>query len=172
MIGGKKNWKFIKWLSRSSGFRSDLEDFSIMQLVLACRNMSRNKTGALIIIEKNADLGDFIVSGELVKANINSRLIENLFFKNSPLHDGAMIVSNKKIMAVGCILPVSQSQNISKRLGLRHRAALGITEKTDATAIIISEETGRISIAQSGKLTVDVSAEQLERLLSKEQTEE
>lgn len=172
MIGSKKSWKFIRWISKASGKKIEMEDFSIMQLVLACRNMSRNKCGALIIIEKNADLSDFFLSGELVKANINSRLIENLFFKNSPLHDGAMIISNKKVMAVGCILPVSQNQTISKRLGLRHRAALGITEKTDATAIIISEETGRISISHGGKLTVDVSAEQLERLLSKEQQSE
>lgn len=171
LVGSKQNWRFIKWVYKKSGITPELENFAIMQLVLACRNMSRNKCGALIVIEKNATLSDFFTTGEVVKANINSRLIENLFFKNSPLHDGAMIISDKKIMAVGCILPVSQNQNISKRLGLRHRAALGVTERTDATAIVVSEETGRISIAQNGRLTVDVSAEQLERLLSKEHFE-
>jgi uncharacterized protein (TIGR00159 family) len=171
LIGGKKNWKFVQWLSHSSGYQSELDDFAVMQLVLSCRNMSRSKCGALIVIEKKANLSDFYSSGEVVNANINSRLIENLFFKNSPLHDGAMIIAGNKVMGVGCILPVSQNQTISKRLGLRHRAALGITEKTDATAIIISEETGRISIAHGGKLTVDVSTEQLERLLSKDKKE-
>jgi len=168
-IGRTKNWSMLNWFSKTSGLKAEMEDYAIMQVVIACRNMSRNKCGALIIIEKNTDLNDFLQSGELVSATINSRLIENLFFKNSPLHDGAMIISNKKIMAVGCILPVSQNQTISKRLGLRHRAALGITEKTDATAIIVSEETGRIAIAQNGDLIVNVSEEQLERLLYKEQ---
>lgn len=170
MIGRKRSWSFFNWFSKSSGLKNEIEEYAIMQIVIACRNMSRNKCGALIVIEKNTDLRDFLQLGEQVKATINSRLIENLFFKNSPLHDGAMIISNKMIMAVGCILPVSQDQTISKRLGLRHRAALGITEKTDATAIIVSEETGRIAIAQNGELTVNVSEEQLERLLYKEQT--
>lgn len=170
LIGRRRNWVILNWFSKTSGIKNEIEEFTIMQIVIACRNMSRNKCGALIVLEKNTDLTDFLQSGEQVKATINSRLIENLFFKNSPLHDGAMIISNKKIMAVGCILPVSQNQTISKRLGLRHRAALGITEKTDATAIIVSEETGRIAIAQNGDLIVNVSEEQLERLLYKEQT--
>jgi uncharacterized protein (TIGR00159 family) len=168
LIGRRRNWTFFDIFSRSRG-KNEIEDYSIMQIVIACRNMSRKKCGALIVIEKNTDLSDFIQSGEQIRANINSRLIENLFFKNSPLHDGAMIVSEKKIMSVGCILPVSQNQTISKRLGLRHRAALGITERTDATAVIVSEETGRIAIAQNGDLIVNVSEEQLERLLYKEQ---
>ncbi|MBN1463482.1 MAG: diadenylate cyclase CdaA [Paludibacteraceae bacterium] len=169
LIGRKRNWSFFNFFSKTSGIKNEIEAYSVMQIVVACRNMSRNKCGALIVMEKNVDLSDFLQSGEQVNATINSRLIENLFFKNSPLHDGAMIISNKKIMAVGCILPVSQNQTISKRLGLRHRAALGITEKTDATAVIVSEETGRIAIAQNGELTVNVSEEQLERLLYKEQ---
>ncbi len=169
LIGRKRNWSALNFFSKSSGMKNEIEEYTIMQIVIACRNMSRNKCGALIIIEKNNDLNNYLQSGEQVKATINSRLIENLFFKNSPLHDGAMIISNKMIMAVGCILPVSQNQTISKRLGLRHRAALGITEKTDATAIIVSEETGRIALAQHGDLMVNVSEEQLERLLYKEQ---
>lgn len=168
MIGNRGNWRFARWLAKHTKSRVELGESGTMQLVLACRNMSRNKCGALIVIESNADLSDYFSSGELVMANINSRLIENMFFKNSPLHDGAMIIADKKIMAVGCILPVSQNPNIPKRLGLRHRAALGITERTDALAIIVSEETGRITIAQNGNLTADVSTEQLERILSKE----
>lgn len=169
LIGRRRKGSIFNWVSKTTGIKNEIEELTIMQIVIACRNMSRNKCGALIVLEKNTDLSDFLQSGEQVKATINSRLIENLFFKNSPLHDGAMIISNKKIMAVGCILPISQNQTISKRLGLRHRAALGITEKTDATAIIVSEETGRIAIAQNGELTVNVSEEQLERLLYKEQ---
>ena len=170
LIGRKRNWSILQWLSKPAGGKNEIEELTIMQIVVACRNMSRNKCGALIVIEKNTDLSYLLQSGEQVNATINYRLIENLFFKNSPLHDGAMLIANKQIMAVGCILPVSQNQTISKRLGLRHRAALGITEKTDATAIILSEETGRIAIAQNGDLIVNVSEEQLERLLYKELT--
>ena len=104
----------------------------------------------------------------IVMANINQRLIENIFFKNSPLHDGAMIIRRKRICAAGCILPVSHTVNIPKELGLRHRAALGISQESDALAIICSEETGRISVAMHGEFQLRLSAEQLESLLSKE----
>ncbi len=167
-IGRRGNHRFLRWMNHASDTGSDMGEGAVMQLVLACRNMSRNKCGALIVIEGNADLNEFTASGETVNATINSQLIENIFFKNSPLHDGAMIISGKIILAVGCILPVSQNPNLPKRLGLRHRAALGISERTDAMAIIVSEETGRISIVHHGNLTADVSTEQLERLLSKE----
>jgi DNA integrity scanning protein DisA with diadenylate cyclase activity len=98
-------------------------------------------------------------------------LIENIFFKNSPLHDGAMIISNKSIKAAACILPISKNQSIPKRLGLRHRAALGVTENSDAIAIIVSEETGHISWAINGQLTTNVKPEQLEHFLSEEMME-
>lgn len=130
--------------------------------------MSKNRCGALIVIEKNADLSGFYTLGETIDGKINSRLIESLFFKNNPLHDGAMIISGKRIMAVGCILPVSKNQSIQKNLGLRHRAALGIAEKTDAIAIIVSEETGKISIAEKGKLRLDISPEELSKVFSGE----
>ena len=118
-----------------------------MPIVMACMSMSKQKVGALIVIERNLPLNDIIRSGELIDANINQRLIENIFFKNSPLHDGAMIISKKRIKAAGCILPVSHSMDIPKELGLRHRAAKGISQETDALAVIVSEETGNISVA-------------------------
>ena len=140
----------------------------MVQIVLACRNMAKNKTGALIILCRNSDLDTYSLSGEQINATISSRLIENIFFKNSPLHDGAMIINNETIKAASCILPVSKNQTIPKRLGLRHRAALGVTEHTDAVAIIVSEETGYISWAINGQLTSNVKPEELEHFLSEE----
>ena len=113
-------------------------------------------------------MNDIIRSGEVIDANINQRLIENIFFKNSPLHDGAMIISRNKIKAAGCILPVSHSMEIPKELGLRHRAALGIAQETDALAVIVSEETGNISIAHNKEFNLRLSAEELERYLTGE----
>jgi len=143
-------------------------DLDLVQVVLACRNMSKTSTGALIILTRNNTLDLYSHSGEQINANINSRLIENIFFKNSPLHDGALIISNRKLKAAACILPVSKNQSIPKRMGLRHRAALGVTENTDAIAIVVSEETGHISYAHNGQLTVNLKPEQLEHFLSDE----
>jgi uncharacterized protein (TIGR00159 family) len=127
--------------------------------------MSKEKTGALIIIEKNNKLWDFIETGEIINADINSQLLESLFFKNSPLHDGATIISDSRIVASRCILPVSQKLNIPNHFGLRHRAAIGLTEQTDAIAIIVSEESGNITLSFNGKWTSPLSAEQLKTKL-------
>ena len=140
-------------------------DKEVMPIVMACMNMSKNKVGALIVIERSMSLLDIVRSGETIDANINQLLIENIFFKNSPLHDGAMLIRNNRIAAAGCILPVSHSQNIPKELGLRHRAALGITQESDAVAVIVSEETGGISVAQKGEFHLRLSPEQLEKYL-------
>lgn len=145
---------------------------AIMPIVMACMNMSRGKVGALIVIERSVSLDDIIDTGDVINANINQRLIENIFFKNSPLHDGAMIVSKRRIQAAGCILPVSHSIDIPKELGLRHRAALGISQASDAIAIVVSEETGRISVAIKGTFRLRLSAEDLESLLAREMVEE
>ena len=114
-------------------------------------------------------LNDIIRTGEVINANVNQRLIENIFFKNSPLHDGAMIIRHKRIEAAGCILPVSHDLNIPKELGLRHRAAMGVSQETDAPAIIVSEETGGISVAYKGQFHLRLTAEELERILTKEE---
>ena len=143
-------------------------DFDLVQIVLACRNMSKQCVGALIVVTRKNDLDFYTQSGERINANINSRLIENIFFKNSPLHDGALVVSGGRLKAAACILPVSRDQTIPKNKGLRHRAALGITEQSDAIAIIVSEETGHISWAVNGKLTSRVKPEELEHFLSVE----
>lgn len=135
-----------------SGDNKDKVDMeSIMPVVMACMNMGKARIGALIVIERISSLDDIVETGDIIDANINQRLIENIFFKNSPLHDGAMVISKKRIRAAGCILPVSHSIDIPKELGLRHRAAMGISQDSDAIAIVVSEETGRISVAIKGQ---------------------
>lgn len=141
---------------------------AIMPIVMACMSMSRGKVGALIVIERGISLSDICDTGDYIDARINQRLIENIFFKNSPLHDGAMVITKKRIRAAGCILPVSHNQDIPKELGLRHRAAMGISQDSDAIAIVVSEETGRISVAIKGEFQLRLSAEQLESVLTKE----
>ena len=148
--------------------KESVEKADIMPIVMACLNMGKQKVGALIVMEKNIPLDDIVRTGDVIDANINQRLIENIFFKNSPLHDGAMVISHKRIKAAGCILPVSHSLDIPKELGLRHRAALGVSQETDAYAIIVSEETGGISVAHRGEFHLRLTAEELERILTKE----
>ena len=140
----------------------------IIPIVMATINMSRGKVGALIVIERNNSLADIVASGDLIDANVNQQLIENIFFKNAPLHDGAMVISKKRIKAAGCILPVSHDLDIPKELGLRHRAALGISQETDALAVIVSEENGGISVALRGEFRLHLSGEELESILTKE----
>ena len=140
----------------------------IMPIVMASMNMSRGKVGALIVIERAMPLDEIAVTGDQIDSNINQRLIENIFFKNSPLHDGAMIISKKRIKAAGCILPVSHDMDIPKELGLRHRAAMGVSQESDAMAIVVSEETGGISVAVKGEFRLRLSAEELESILTKE----
>ena len=140
----------------------------IMPVVMASMNMSRGKVGALIVIERTMPLDEIARTGDLIDSNINQRLIENIFFKNSPLHDGALIISKKRIKATGCILPVSHDMDIPKELGLRHRAAMGISQESDAVAVVVSEETGGISIAVGGQFRLRLSAEELESILTKE----
>ena len=143
----------------SSGDKKDKVDMeSIMPIVMACMNMSKGKVGALIVIERLTPLDDIVETGDVIDANINQRLIENIFFKNSPLHDGAMVISKKRIRAAGCILPVSHNFDIPKELGLRHRAAMGISQDSDAIAVVVSEETGRISVALRGQFHLRLSA--------------
>lgn len=160
----------IKVIRNFFGKKSETEIHreEIMPVVMACINMSKQKVGALIVIERTVGLNDVIRSGEIINADISQRLIENIFFKNSPLHDGAMIISQKRIKSAGCILPVSHDSNIPKSLGLRHRAALGIAQKSDCLAVIISEETGGISIAENGQFHLRLTPEELERTLTKE----
>ena len=162
----QKLGSFIRLMTNTKNEKAEKAD--IMPIVMACMSMSKTKTGALIVIEKNVPLNEIIRTGETINADVNQRLIENIFFKNSPLHDGAMIIRHKQIKAAGCILPVSHDLNIPKELGLRHRAAMGVSQETDALAIIVSEETGGISAAYKGQFHLRLTAEELERILTKE----
>ena len=131
--------------------------------------MSKQRVGALIVMEHNLPLDEVLQSGEVINADVNQRLLENIFFKNSPLHDGAVVIGKGRIRAAGCILPVSHNLDIPKELGLRHRAAMGISQQSDAHAIIVSEETGTISVAYRGQFYLRLSAEELESLLTKDE---
>jgi len=130
----------------------------------ACFSLSKSKTGALIVIARTSELNEQINTGELLNAQISSSLLRTIFFKNTPLHDGAVIIKNNIIVAAGCILPLTQ-RDVDKTLGLRHRAAIGITENTDAVAIIVSEERGSVSFAVDGDIKRRISREVLIELL-------
>ena len=137
----------------------------VSEIVKALIDMSRKKIGALIVIERSTKLGDVIESGTVVDAEISSQLIENIFEPNTPLHDGAMIIRDERIAAAACILQLSDDYSISRELGTRHRAAIGITEATDAVALIVSEETGIISMTREVKLTRYLDSKSLNILL-------
>ena len=160
--------RLMKILSSGKDKKGEHDKESIVPIVLACMNMSKKKIGALIVIERVTPLDDIVKTGDLIDANINQRLIENVFFKNSPLHDGAMVISHKRIKAAGCILPVSHDMEIPKELGLRHRAAMGMSQDGDPVVIVVSEETGAISVAIRGNFQLRLSAEKLESILTKE----
>lgn len=166
VMGSQRRWRFIKSLFHHDNIDEDKQRQWIMPIVYACNSMSKSKTGALIVIEQSMPLDDYEKTGDIIDARINSRLIENIFFKNSPLHDGAMIIARDRIASAGCILPVSHDNSIPRSLGLRHRSALGIAQACDAAAIIVSEETGRISFAHRGKLYTRLSTADLEHRLS------
>lgn len=166
-IGSQRRWTKLKNIFRHNDEHAQQNrKKQIMQVVYACMAMSKSKTGALIVFQRKMPLTDYEKTGDIIDADINTRLIENIFFKNSPLHDGAMIIADNRIISVGCILPVSHDMNIPKELGLRHRAALGMSQVTDAVCVIVSEETGNISITKDGAFNIKVSALDLERILS------
>lgn len=164
-LGSRRGLKIFEKLFKG---KAEVEDSKkwIMPVVYACMNMSKTKTGALIVVQQDIPLTDYERTGDVINANINSRLIENIFFKNSPLHDGALIVAGNQIKSAGCILPVSHDTNIPRYLGLRHRSAKGIAQATDAIAIVVSEETGRISYAHKGELHLNLTSTDLEHALS------
>ena len=167
-LGSHKNAQAIVRFFTGNKSQKNMEHEDIMPIVMACMSMGKQKVGALIVIEHDMPLDDIVRTGDVIDANINQRLIENIFFKNSPLHDGAMVISKHRIKAAGCILPVSHNLDIPKELGLRHRAAMGISQVSDAQAIIVSEETGAISVAYKGQFYLRLSAEDLERLLTEQ----
>ncbi len=159
----KKKGRFLFW-NFDLNYEIELE---IDTIVLACQRMADAKQGALIVIAKQNDLRQIRETGEILNAQISAQLIENIFYKNSPLHDGAMIICNNEIKAAGCILPVSSNPDIPPRLGLRHRAGIGVTEQSDAIAIVVSEQSGKISFCKEGE-RVAVQPAKLKAMLEEE----
>ncbi len=133
----------------------------------ATADMSASKTGALIVIERETRLGEYISTGTVLDANVTSSLLENIFVPNTPLHDGAVIIRGSKIVTAACLLPLTANNNLSRELGTRHRAAIGLSEATDAIIVVVSEETGKISLARNGSLTRNLSEETLTKALRK-----
>lgn len=142
-------------------------EHDIDPIIVACKHMSEQKTGALIVITRQNELNQFVTTGNIIDASLSPQMIENIFFKNSPLHDGAMIITKNKIRAAGCIMPVTKKQ-ITARAGLRHRAAIGISEVSDCIAIIVSEETGKISYSIKGEMKFRISPQRLQSMLIEE----
>lgn len=171
--------KALEYLGRSKFLKQSFMEFmdeevedTIHELMVAITSLSRTKTGALIAIEQEAALQEIVATGTRLDSRITSELVQNVFFPNSPLHDGAMIIRKGRIEAAGCILPLSDNHSISKELGTRHRAALGLVETTDAFVLVVSEETGTISLARAGRLHRHLDERNLEKMLRKELVKE
>ena len=145
---------------------------TVEQTVAACRTMSRQKIGALIVFERENNLEEYFKTGTVVDAELSSELLKNIFFPKAALHDGAVVVRNDRIAAAGCVLPLTENPNLSRELGTRHRAAIGITEHSDAVVVVVSEETGVISCVTGGNLKRYLTPESLTKLLKEELVEE
>ncbi|MBP3311785.1 MAG: diadenylate cyclase CdaA [Butyricicoccus sp.] len=143
-------------------------DFAISQTVLACESMSWSRTGALMVFERNERLGEITKSGTRIDAEPSAELIKNIFYPKSPLHDGAMVLRDGRIHSAGCVLPLSKNLNLSRDLGTRHRSAVGMSENSDAVVVVVSEETGAISVAIGGMLKRQLDPETLRKILENE----
>lgn len=163
---GRRSSKGI-WQKIFSSQRYEIDSHLLDELWDACISMSKTKTGALIVIERSTDIEVYMSSGDLINAQISKRLVENIFFKNSPLHDGAMIIRDGRIAAARCILPTSDNPNIPAHLGLRHRAAVGLSENSDALVIVVSEETGNISVIENGEIKTLENIEDIKEVFRK-----
>lgn len=161
-----KNWKTLFNFSAdpnaSSKFMLDAD-----AIIDACFVMSETKTGALIIISKKSDLKFYVNTGEPVDSALTDRMLENIFYKNSPMHDGAVIIKDNRIVAARCVLPVTEKENFPSNFGMRHRAAVGITETTDAIAITVSEQTGAVSLTVNGEINSNLTKDKLRYLIEK-----
>jgi len=169
-IGSNEFLRSIKWrnifrLNFSS--ESNQIELDINEVATACFNMGAVRTGALIIIARKSDLKSIMNSGDVIDSTLSARMLENIFFKNSPLHDGAVVIKDNRIMAARCVLPVTEKENFPAHYGMRHRAAVGITETTDALAISVSEQTGAVSLSIGGEINAGLSKEKFLYLLEK-----
>ena len=154
--------------SSRGGVSAPSMETAISQTVMACSDMSASRTGALIIFERHVSLNDIIATGTVIDSSVSAELLKNMFFDKAPLHDGAVIIRDGRVAAAGCVLPLSSSSNISKELGMRHRAGIGMSENGDAVVVIVSEETGSVSVAMEGMLKRHLAIGTLEKLLRSE----
>ena len=158
---------FSKWFGMEKNLQDQTKE-NIYRIVIAAEEMSKTKTGALIVFERDVKLQDIIETGIPMDSVISPQVLVNIFVPNTPLHDGAVVIRNNKIAAAACILPLADDKDIAKNLGTRHRSAIGISKESDAIVVVVSEETGKISIAKDGTLIADVSEEALKRILKKQ----
>lgn len=156
----------FQWLNIAKGLRSEGQ-LNVNAVVSACLDMAHQSTGAIIVIARENSLQFYASTGEAIDAEVSAKLLESIFYKNSPLHDGGVIIVGNRIKAARCVLPVTDNDDFPAHLGMRHRAAVGLSESSDALAIVVSEQTGGISIASEGKLEYDVSPKQLRDILDK-----
>jgi len=163
-LGTERN-KYFKFLRKIQNIEDNIDSDSI---IISMKNMSKTLTGALIVITRTNELKEVVETGEAIDGIVSSALIETIFYKNNPLHDGAVIITNNKIVAGRCVLPVSKSPNIPADYGLRHRAAAGITQNTDAICLIVSEQTGLFAYSEQGELFTNVSIEEIRKALNVE----
>lgn len=161
-LGTNKITKFFGMDNKDLATRTK-ED--IYKIVIAANELSKNKTGALIVIERDIKIKDIVATGIIIDAEISPQLLVNIFVQKTPLHDGAIVISNNRIAAAACMLPLASSADIAKELGTRHRAAIGISKESDSIAIVVSEETGKISVAKDGTLIADVREDVLKKIL-------
>ena len=166
---GSSRWNVLEFFARPQVDRQSLEQ-AISQTVAACGDMSRSRTGALIVFERHIQLDEVLRSGTKLDAEVSSELLKNIFFVKAPMHDGAVIIRQGRVLGAGCMLPLSRNVNLSRDLGMRHRAGIGMSENSDAVVVIVSEETGSISAAVGGMLKRHLAAKTLERLLVNELT--
>ena len=162
----KKRFAITRYLADASN--QTTSGSTIREICRACRNMSKTKTGALIVLANNSELTTFVQSGDPLNADVSYRLIESIFFKNSPMHDGAMIIVGDRIKAARCVLPVDDDLVLPPHFGLRHRAALSMSNETEASIVVVSEETGSISFVRAGEIKYDITPETLTTLLRNE----
>jgi diadenylate cyclase len=152
--------RFLEWNIKGGKIELDVNS-----IIKACKNMGESRTGALIVVTRGSDLKFYANTGDPIDARVSVRMIESIFYKNSPLHDGALIITDNQLKAARCVLPVTENPEFPAHLGMRHRAAVGVTENSDALAIVVSEQTGEISFSKDGKLYNSLTPEKLRELI-------
>lgn len=164
---GSSQLPFLQWFSKPQVDRQAIEQ-AISQTVSACGDMSKSRTGALIVFERHNQLDEILRSGTKLDAEVSSELLKNIFFVKAPMHDGAVLIRDGRVLGAGCMLPLSRNVNLSRDLGMRHRAGIGMSENADSVVVLVSEETGSISVAVGGMLKRHLMTETLEQLLRNE----